>query len=114
MAAICLPGYAQSCNEFVSDLRRRDMFTHMAFDQFLHQPADRAAHGGDKLERGGAIGLAQQLPFDVGDLPGDAANPVQQLLPVCNKMSHSIPPYPISIVSQGPYPRGARDANGGR
>jgi RNA polymerase sigma-70 factor, ECF subfamily len=23
MAAICLPGYAQSCNEFVSDLRRR-------------------------------------------------------------------------------------------
>ena len=70
------------------------MLAHMLLDQFLHQAADRAAHGRHQLERLRTACVARQLPLDGGDLSGDPAHPRQQLVSIRNNV-HRVPPYTI-------------------
>ena len=87
--------FSRSGTGCIGQTRLRDMLSNVAFDEFLHQPANGSAHRCDQLQGRRAIGIVQQLSLNGGNLSGYAANTPQQLIAINYMMSHRIPPYTI-------------------
>src|SRR5579864_978388 len=69
-------------------LRVDNVLADMVLDDLGDQPVERAAAGRDLLQHGGAAGILLEGAFDGVELAADAANPVEQLLPLLLRMSH--------------------------
>jgi hypothetical protein len=69
-----------------------DVKSDVALYNLRHQPIDRAAASGDRVQNMRAFGAFLERSFDSVDLPLDAANPIQELVLVSNDMCHVVLP----------------------
>jgi hypothetical protein len=58
-------------------------------DNFGQEAVHRATAAGDQVHDLGAPGVPLKRPLDSVDLPADAAHPVQELLPIVDRVSHA-------------------------
>lgn len=69
--------------------RLRELLAQVAFQDFRHQPVHRAAHGGELLQHGRAVGAFLKRALQRIQLPADAAHAGERLLLVGGGMGHA-------------------------